>query len=89
MWIDKQTFQWVKVEAEVTRPVSIIGFVATVEPGTRFELEEMPVAGDVWLPKHFAMTSKAKVMEVIHHKGHEDETYFDYHKSAEPSAPTQ
>jgi hypothetical protein len=82
MWIDKETYQWVKVEAEVTHPVSIMGFVATVEPGTRFELEKIPVEGVIWLPKHFAMTAKAKVMELIHHNGHEDETYFNYHKSA-------
>ena len=89
MWIDKETYQWVKVEAEVTRPVSIMGFVATVEPGTRFELEKMPVAKDIWLPKHFAMTAKAKVLEIIHHRDHQDETYFDYHKSGQPSASSQ
>jgi hypothetical protein len=32
LWIDKNTFQWVKVEAQVTRPVSIAGFLARVEP---------------------------------------------------------
>jgi hypothetical protein len=36
LWIDKQTYQWVKVEADVIHPVSIAGFVARVEPGTRF-----------------------------------------------------
>ena len=34
LWIDKATFQWVKVQAEVTRPVSIEGFLARVRPGT-------------------------------------------------------
>jgi len=43
LWIDKKTYQWVKVEAEVIHPVSIAGFLAKVEPGTRFELEKMPV----------------------------------------------
>ncbi len=84
LWIDKQTYQWVKVEAEVTHPVSIIGFVATVEPGTRFELEKIPVGdGSVWLPRHFAMTSNAKVLEIIHRKAQEDNTYFNYHRTAE------
>lgn len=44
LWIDEATFQWVKVQARVIRPVSIEGFLARVEPGTRFELEKMPVA---------------------------------------------
>ena len=28
LWIDEKTFQWVKVEATVVRPVSIEGFLA-------------------------------------------------------------
>ncbi len=82
LWIDKQTFQWVKVEAKVIHPVSIEGFLAKVEPGTRFELEKMPAADDVWLPKHFSMTSKAEILSVIQHGEHADETYFDYHPAA-------
>ena len=37
MWIDQKTFQWVKVEAHVIHAVSLEGFLAEVEPGTRFE----------------------------------------------------
>ena len=40
LWIDKTTFQWVKVEATVIQPVSIAGFLAQVQPGTCFELEK-------------------------------------------------
>ena len=83
LWIDKQTYQWVKVEAEVIHPVSIAGFLAKVERGTRFELEKMPVEGNIWLPKHFAMTSRAKILSVIPNKKDEDDTYFNYHKTAE------
>jgi hypothetical protein len=32
LWIDKKTFQWVKVTARVIRPVSIEGILAQVEP---------------------------------------------------------
>lgn len=78
LWIDQDTFQWVKVEAHVTHPVSMEGFLAKVEPGTRFELEKMPVVNDIWLPKHFSMKSDAKVMFVFHRKAQQDETYFDY-----------
>jgi hypothetical protein len=42
LWIDQKTFQWVKVEAHVIHPVRIEGFVAEVEPGTRFEVEKGP-----------------------------------------------
>ena len=82
LWIDKQTFQWVKVEATVMRPVSIGGFLAEVEPGTHFELEKAPVTDSIWLPKHFAMKSQAKVLFFFTRKSQADETYSDYHKPA-------
>ncbi len=86
LWIDKASFQWVKVEAEVVHPVSIDGFLAKVEPGTRFELEKTPVQDGVWLPKHFSMKSQARVLYVFSHKSRDDETYWNYHKSKEESA---
>ena len=78
MWVDQETFEWVKVEAHVVRPVSIEGFLAKVEPGTWFEMEKQPVGGGVWLPSHFAMRSRAKVLYVINRRSQDDETYFNY-----------
>ena len=80
LWIDEKTFQWVKVEATVIRPVSIEGFLAEVEPGTHFELEKAPVTDSIWLPKHFAMKSQAKVLFLFTRKSQADETYSGYHK---------
>jgi len=82
LWIDKETYQWVKVEAEVMHTVSIAGFVAQVQPGTRFELEMMPVDDGIWLPKHFSMKAHAKILFLFNHRTQEDETYFDYHKAS-------
>jgi len=81
LWIDKTTFQWLRVEAEVVHPVTIEGFLARVEPGTRFELEKTPVDGGIWLPKHYSMRSKAKVLFLLSHRGRDDESYWAYHKS--------
>jgi hypothetical protein len=82
LWIDKQTLEWVRVEAEVVRPVSIEGFLATVEPGTRFELEKAPAADGHWFAKHYAMSASAKILGLIHHRNHEEETYFNYKKAS-------
>jgi hypothetical protein len=82
LWIDKQTYQWVRVEAEVVHPVSIAGFLAQVQPGTRFELDKMPVAEGLWLPKHFSMKAQAKILFLFSHNTQDDETYFDYHKAS-------
>jgi len=79
LWIDKNEFQWVKVEAETFRPVSISGFLARVDPGTRFELEKAPVAPGVWLPKHFEMESHAKIVFLFHEDKSESETYSNCH----------
>ncbi len=82
LWIDKKTYQWVKVEAEVVHPVFILGFLAKVELGTRFELEKMPVDGYVWLPSHFSMKARSKILALFNHKTQDDEIYFDYHKAS-------
>lgn len=87
MWIDQKTYQWVKVQAEVIHPVSIDGFLARVEPGTKFELERQPVAPGLWFPSHFAVRAHARILDVFGHSVHSDETYYDYQKAAGPAAP--
>jgi len=79
LWIDTKTFQWVKVEAHVVRPVAIEGFLAQVEPGTYFELEKAPVAEGTWLPRHFAMRSRAKVLFLFNHRNAGGETFARHH----------
>ena len=81
LWIDSATYQWVKVTAKVIHPVSIEGFLAQVEPGTQFELEKMPVGDGVWMPKHFAMKSHAKILHLFNHFNQENDTFSDYHKN--------
>jgi hypothetical protein len=78
LWIDEETFQWVKVEAHVIRPVSIEGFVAEVQSGTRFELEKTPVSGDIWLPSHYSMQASAKIFFLFPHHSQENDYYWDY-----------
>ena len=86
MWIDQKTFQWVKVEAHVMHPVRIEGFLAEVEPGTRFEVEKRPVDGDIWLASRYSMRANARVLLLFPHRGQEDDSYFNYHKQSSASA---
>jgi hypothetical protein len=77
MWIDKAHYHWVKIEAEVSRPVAFGFFLARVKPGTRFELEQTPVGG-IWLPKKFIQTVNASVLGFYAIQSR-DETYWsDY-----------
>lgn len=85
LWIDAQTYQWVKVTAKVIHPVSIEGFLAEVEPGTQFELEKMPVTDSIWLPQHFSVKSHSKILHLFNHSTTDDETYSDYKEIEQPS----
>jgi hypothetical protein len=61
--------------------LEVFCFLAQVKPGTYFELQKMPVTDSVWLPKHFAMKSEAKVLFLFTRKSQADETYSGYHKA--------
>jgi hypothetical protein len=86
LWIDKQQYHWVKVQAEVINPVQFGLFVAKVKPGTRFELEQAP-EGDVWLPKHFSESVNASVFGFYGLRSNEDELYSDYQSTRSMSSP--
>lgn len=90
LWIDRASYRWVKVKAEVVHPVTIEGFVARVEPGTQFELEETPVEDPsaIWLASHFKMQSRAKIFWLFPKSSMEDETYFHYKVNGALSAET-
>src|SRR5262249_54767990 len=79
-WIDTQTFQWVKVTGEVLRPVSLAGLLARVEPGTSFEMENIPVGDGIWQPKHIAIRSNSEVLFFFRHHWYQEETFFNYCK---------
>ena len=78
MWIDQETYEWVKVTAQVTRPVSIEGFLAVVEPGTRFEIEKIPVSAGIWQISHFSMQARAKVLHLIKRNSAEEDSFYDF-----------
>ncbi|MDE3155598.1 MAG: hypothetical protein KGN76_10880 [Acidobacteriota bacterium] len=80
LWIDTETFQWVKVTAHVVRSVSIYGFLARVNPGTEFLLEQRPVGDGVWMPSRFRMQSRSTILFFIPHRTQDDEAYFDYRR---------
>ena len=78
IWVDKATYQWIRLEAEVTQPVALFGSLAKVSPGTRFTLEQEPVSQTVWLPKRFTMQVNASALGLLHEDFTEDEMYSNY-----------
>jgi outer membrane lipoprotein-sorting protein len=80
MWVDAEQYQWVRVHAEVFRTVSFGLFFAQVKPGTEFTLEQKPVEGNLWLPGHFLMTVKARVL-LSSRASADDEVYSNYRRA--------
>lgn len=78
LWVDKASGHWVRVQAEVFQSVSLYGFFAKVQPGTRFLLEQEPVTGSLWLPKHLSMHVNASAFGLVHEDSTDDETYSNY-----------
>ena len=77
LWIDSAEYQWVKVHAEVFRPVAFGLFIAHVQPGTEFTLEEAPVGQGIWLPVHFV--TKVRATALLWSRNYtDDEAYSNY-----------
>ncbi len=78
LWIDKSRHQWVRVQAEVFKPVSFYGFIAKVGPGTHIVLDQEPVADNLWLPKSFSLRVNATAFGFFDESSTDDETYRRY-----------
>jgi hypothetical protein len=81
LWVDKESFHWVKAEAEVLKPVSIFGVFARVLPGTRMELEMVRVCDSVWLVSRFAVDTRVSILWFRSAKTTES-TFQDYEPAA-------
>jgi len=85
MWIDEEQTQWVRVQAEVFRPVAFGLFFVHVRPGTQFLLEQRPVQGNIWLPSHFYTKVNANVL-FFSRQSTDDEAYSQYRKTPQQTA---
>jgi hypothetical protein len=82
LWIDVNQYQWVRVEAAVFKPVTFGLFIARVEPGTEFVLEESPIEGDIWEPSYFETRVNAQILWWAH-KTLDQERYSNYQRRVE------
>ena len=82
LWVDQQTYQWVKVQAQVVRPVSFYGFMAHVNPGTEFDLEQAPVTPNVWLPSRLTVKVNANAFGFFNKSSFEEDTFRAYQPNA-------
>jgi len=84
LWIGKGDYKWVKVKAEVVKPVPFGWFLAKVDPGTSFVVEQGAVGQGLWLPERLRVKVNATVL--FFPKGYiHEETYRNYHRVSHSS----
>jgi len=79
-WIDKDDFQWSKLDALCIDTVSFGLFLARIHKGTRIVLEQTRVNDEVWLPKHLDLKVDARIALLKNFNMDMDTTYRDYKK---------
>ena len=80
LWIDQQSYHWVKLEAEVIHPVSWGLFLVRLDPGARIRFDETRVNDEVWLPQHIAIAASARLGVFKKLRVQEDTTYKNFRK---------
>jgi hypothetical protein len=80
IWIDKQDYHWVRIEAEVIDTISFGGILVRLAKGSHLEADQARVNGEVWLPRRFAGEASARVGLVKKFHGRMEITYSDYKK---------
>lgn len=80
VWIDKAETQWVKLDAQAIDTVSFGWFLARLHKGSRVEVEQTQVNGEVWLPKRIEANVDLRVALLKEYNVTVDEMYRDYKK---------
>lgn len=61
LWVDKSSYQWVRLEAETTETIAFGLFLARLNPGASLIFEQTRIAGDLWLPKRMDMKGAGRL----------------------------
>jgi hypothetical protein len=80
LWIDKAEYQWVKIDAETTGPISFGWVLARLAPGAAFRFEQTRVNDEVWLPAHAQIAIDGRLALFKKIRTGVDITYANYRK---------
>jgi len=61
VWIDKENFGWVKLEAETLGTISWGVVLVRIQKGTEVKLEQCRVNDEIWLPRRITLNANARV----------------------------
>jgi len=80
IWIDKSTYQWVRVEARTIDTISFGLVLARLNPGARLVFEQVHAADGLWLPKRLYMQGGGRVALLKRIAMDQELTWSDYRK---------
>lgn len=80
LWIDKEYYRWVKVDAETLDTISFGLFIARLAKGTHLQFEAARVNDEIWLPKRASFTGSARLALVKKFNVAEDVGFSNYRK---------
>jgi hypothetical protein len=79
-WIDEKDYSWAKLHAEFIDTVSVGWVVARLHKGTQFEMQQVRVNNEVWLPQRIDVKLDARVALLKGVNANVKVTYKDYRK---------
>jgi hypothetical protein len=80
LWIDKQDYQWVKVEAEALDTISFGLFLARISPGTLLSFAQRRINDELWLPSSAYVKVNGRLGLIKKLRGELQLEYLNYRK---------
>jgi hypothetical protein len=80
IWVDKSSYQWVRLEAETTETIAFGLFLARLNPGAKLVFEQTHAADDLWLPKRIYMKGAGRLGLIKRIAMDQEITWSDYRK---------
>ena len=80
IWIEEETYHWVKVDADVLNTISVGFGLLRIAPGSSMHFEQTLVNDEIWLPSSMLVRFEARLALVKGLRGEYDIRYSGYRK---------
>jgi len=80
IWIEQETYHWVKVDADVLNTISVGFGLLRIAPGSSMHFEQTRVNEEIWLPSSMLVRFEARLALLKVLRGEYDIRYSNYRK---------
>ena len=80
IWIEKQDYNWVKLEAEAVDTISFGLFLFRIHPGSHFVLETAHINNELWALKRLYISGSARIALLKNESAEQEEVFSNYKK---------